>query len=225
MPFPSPSTRTPGIPPPRHPAPPPSRLAELESLGQKGTWHLFGRSLNVTNLGKELPSKDGLLLIELASRAGGNYLGIGDVFSVPVRVAAGEVRVVDLRLQTATLLLEEIRVEAIGAANRERARFDTEAGVTARVIQGETLKFLPGLAEADVLRAVETYLRHAYPDGNVLFDYAQDEKFAVFGTSAKFIDSVRKAGLRPLDSHDLTSVRTISSTGSPLAPAAVNPPR
>ncbi|MBB4653501.1 acetoacetyl-CoA synthetase, partial [Aminobacter niigataensis] len=57
-----------------------------------------------------------------------------------------------------------------------------------------------------------------HPDGNVLFDFAQAEKMTYFGTSAKFIDSVRKAGLRPIDSHDLSTVRTISSTGSPLSP-------
>ncbi|WP_260855466.1 AMP-binding enzyme [Mesorhizobium amorphae] len=39
-----------------------------------------------------------------------------------------------------------------------------------------------------------------------------------FGTSAKFIDSVRKAGLKPITTHDLSTVRTISSTGSPLSP-------
>lgn len=57
-----------------------------------------------------------------------------------------------------------------------------------------------------------------HPDGNALFDYAVAEKMTYFGTSAKFIDSVRKAGLKPIDSHDLSSVRTISSTGSPLSP-------
>ncbi|MHA6687364.1 acetoacetate--CoA ligase [Mesorhizobium sp. A556] len=57
-----------------------------------------------------------------------------------------------------------------------------------------------------------------YPDGNVLFDFADAEKMTYFGTSAKFIDSVRKAGLRPMDTHDLSTVRTISSTGSPLSP-------
>ncbi len=40
----------------------------------------------------------------------------------------------------------------------------------------------------------------------------------IFGTSAKFIDAVRKAGLRPRDTHDLSSVRMMTSTGSPLAP-------
>jgi len=57
-----------------------------------------------------------------------------------------------------------------------------------------------------------------YPDGNVLFDFAQAEGMTVFGTSAKFIDAVRKAGLRPRDSHDLAALRMITSTGSPLAP-------
>lgn len=57
-----------------------------------------------------------------------------------------------------------------------------------------------------------------YPDGNVLFDFADTEKMTYFGTSAKFIDSVRKAGLKPIRTHDLSSVRTISSTGSPLSP-------
>ena len=57
-----------------------------------------------------------------------------------------------------------------------------------------------------------------HPTGNVLFDYAEQERFTVFGTSAKFIDAVRKAELRPIDTHDLSSVQLITSTGSPLAP-------
>ena len=57
-----------------------------------------------------------------------------------------------------------------------------------------------------------------YPDGNALFDFADAEGMTFFGTSAKFIDSVRKAGLRPIDSHKLSSVQTIASTGSPLSP-------
>ncbi|MER8725757.1 acetoacetate--CoA ligase [Mesorhizobium sp. M1027] len=57
-----------------------------------------------------------------------------------------------------------------------------------------------------------------YRDGNTLFDFADAEKMTYFGTSAKFIDSVRKAGLKPIRTHDLSSVRTISSTGSPLSP-------
>ncbi|MFN7092882.1 MAG: acetoacetate--CoA ligase [Allorhizobium sp.] len=57
-----------------------------------------------------------------------------------------------------------------------------------------------------------------YPDGNVLFDYAATEKFAIFGTSAKYIDAVRKGGLVPKSSHDLSSLRLMTSTGSPLSP-------
>jgi acetoacetyl-CoA synthetase len=57
-----------------------------------------------------------------------------------------------------------------------------------------------------------------YPDGNIIFDYAEKERFTYFGTSAKFIDSVRKAELNPIKTHSLESIRTISSTGSPLSP-------
>ncbi len=55
------------------------------------------------------------------------------------------------------------------------------------------------------------------PDGNVLFDYAEAEQFAVFGTSAKYIDAVRKGGIVPKESHDLSVLRLIISTGSPLS--------
>jgi acetoacetyl-CoA synthetase len=58
----------------------------------------------------------------------------------------------------------------------------------------------------------------SHPDGNVLFDYAEASGIVVFGTSAKFIDAARKAGLRPRDTHDLSRVRMLTSTGSPLAP-------
>ncbi|WP_275788979.1 acetoacetate--CoA ligase [Pararhizobium gei] len=57
-----------------------------------------------------------------------------------------------------------------------------------------------------------------HPDGNVLFDYARDEQFAVFGTSAKYIDSLRKGGFTPVSTHDLTALRLLTSTGSPLSP-------
>ena len=57
-----------------------------------------------------------------------------------------------------------------------------------------------------------------YPDGNVLWDFAEAEKMTLFGTSAKFIDALAKAEIRPQDTHDLSSLRLITSTGSPLAP-------
>jgi acetoacetyl-CoA synthetase len=55
-------------------------------------------------------------------------------------------------------------------------------------------------------------------DGHILFDYAQAESIDVFGTSAKFIDAAAKLGLEPVKTHDLASVKTVLSTGSPLAP-------
>ena len=51
----------------------------------------------------------------------------------------------------------------------------------------------------------------------VVWDFAQDERINVLGTSAKYIDACKKAGLKPAESHDLSSVRLITSTGSPLA--------
>ena len=55
-----------------------------------------------------------------------------------------------------------------------------------------------------------------YPDGNVLWNYADEEKMTLFGTAAKYIDAIKKANLRPKDTHKLTTVRTLTSTGSPL---------
>ena len=55
-------------------------------------------------------------------------------------------------------------------------------------------------------------------NGKILFDYAEKERISHFGTSAKFIDAIAKRGLRPRDTHDLSSLRMIVSTGSPLAP-------
>ena len=57
-----------------------------------------------------------------------------------------------------------------------------------------------------------------FPDGNTLFNLADAEKATFFGTSAKFIDVLRKSGLRPVETHDLSSLRSLASTGSPLSP-------
>jgi acetoacetyl-CoA synthetase len=55
-------------------------------------------------------------------------------------------------------------------------------------------------------------------DGNILFDYADAEKMTVFGTSAKYLDAAAKLGLVPRRTHRLGRLKTILSTGSPLAP-------
>jgi len=56
-----------------------------------------------------------------------------------------------------------------------------------------------------------------HPGPEALFDLAQTEHVDVFGVSAKFIDSCAKAGIEPARTHDLSGVRAILSTGSPLA--------
>jgi len=57
-----------------------------------------------------------------------------------------------------------------------------------------------------------------HPGPRVLFDFADEERMTVFGTSAKYIDALSKAAARPMDTHRLDSVETITSTGSPLVP-------
>jgi len=51
-----------------------------------------------------------------------------------------------------------------------------------------------------------------------LFDFAEAERATLFGTSAKFIDALAKSGFEPIKTHKLSTVRTLCSTGSPLAP-------
>ena len=58
-----------------------------------------------------------------------------------------------------------------------------------------------------------------YPDAKMVFDLVDREKVTILGTSAKFLDAASKTGLSPIQTHDLSSVRLILSTGSPLAPA------
>jgi acetoacetyl-CoA synthetase len=51
-----------------------------------------------------------------------------------------------------------------------------------------------------------------------LFDFADASGMTLFGTSAKYIDAINKAGLEPAATHRLEALRTMTSTGSPLAP-------
>ena len=57
-----------------------------------------------------------------------------------------------------------------------------------------------------------------YPGDDVLWQYAEDVGMSVFGTSAKYIDTMKKRGLRPVDKFGLSNLKTICSTGSVLAP-------
>ncbi len=56
------------------------------------------------------------------------------------------------------------------------------------------------------------------PEGEILWQFAEAEKITHFGTSAKYIDNLQKTARRPKDSYDLSALRMILSTGSPLAP-------
>ena len=55
------------------------------------------------------------------------------------------------------------------------------------------------------------------PEPKTLWDMAEREGVTVFGTSAKYIAACEKAGLKPGESHDLSKLRAILSTGSPLS--------
>ena len=57
-----------------------------------------------------------------------------------------------------------------------------------------------------------------YPETGRLFDIAEKEGVNFFGVSAKYIDGIKKAGLEPKKTHDLSNLRMIGSTGSVLVP-------
>jgi len=58
----------------------------------------------------------------------------------------------------------------------------------------------------------------SHPDGNALWNLADEVGISVFGTSAKWLSAIEKAGVKPRETHKLLQLKTILSTGSPLAP-------
>lgn len=56
-----------------------------------------------------------------------------------------------------------------------------------------------------------------HPEPGALWQMAQDEKITVFGTSAGYIAALKKAGAKPGKSFDLSMLRALLSTGSPLS--------
>ncbi len=56
------------------------------------------------------------------------------------------------------------------------------------------------------------------PDLGVLWDLAEQTGITCFGTSAAYVNSCQKAGLRPAQGRDLSALRSVGSTGSPLSP-------
>lgn len=57
----------------------------------------------------------------------------------------------------------------------------------------------------------------SYPNMNVLWDAVEKERINIFGTSPKFLTASQKSNVIPKKSHDLSSLRVILSTGSPLS--------
>jgi acetoacetyl-CoA synthetase len=58
----------------------------------------------------------------------------------------------------------------------------------------------------------------AYPTLDALWEFAEQSKMNVFGTSAAYLTACQKAGLRPVSDHQLDHLTAIGSTGSPLPP-------
>jgi acetoacetyl-CoA synthetase len=57
-----------------------------------------------------------------------------------------------------------------------------------------------------------------HPGPQALWEMAADEAVTIFGTSPKYLAALEKAGYRPREKHGLGVLRTVLSTGSPLAP-------
>jgi acetoacetyl-CoA synthetase len=57
-----------------------------------------------------------------------------------------------------------------------------------------------------------------YPDMGALWDFAARTGMTTFGTSASYIGACMKAGVEPADGRDLSALRAVGSTGSPLPP-------
>lgn len=55
-----------------------------------------------------------------------------------------------------------------------------------------------------------------YPDPGALWKLAQDEEVTIFGTSARYIAALEKEGVKPGRDYDLTPLKAVLSTGSPL---------
>ncbi len=59
-----------------------------------------------------------------------------------------------------------------------------------------------------------------YPDGNVLWDYTTKHHSMLFGTSAKYIEAMKVNSITPKTTHDLSALKVMASTGSPLVHAS-----
>jgi acetoacetyl-CoA synthetase len=75
---------------------------------------------------------------------------------------------------------------------------------------------MSGLACGATLVLYEGSPFHPHP--GVLWEMAQEERLTVFGTSAKYLSALQKSAFVPARSVDLSALRAVLSTGSPLLP-------
>lgn len=75
-----------------------------------------------------------------------------------------------------------------------------------------------GLASGATLLLYDGSPFHPGPD--TLWRIAEHEKISVFGTSAKYLSAIEKTGYKPREDVNLEYLRSVLSTGSPLAPAS-----
>ncbi|MCY4320502.1 MAG: acetoacetate--CoA ligase [Alphaproteobacteria bacterium] len=79
---------------------------------------------------------------------------------------------------------------------------------------------LGGLAFGAVLMLYDGSPFHPTPDA--LWDFAEEEGISHLGLSAKYVDAVRKAEVAPAAGRRLAVLRSVLTTGSPLAPESFN---
>lgn len=58
------------------------------------------------------------------------------------------------------------------------------------------------------------------PDPTILWRIAAEERITIFGTGPRFLTTCERQGLRPREQFDLSTLRTVLSTGAPLSPAS-----
>ncbi len=56
-----------------------------------------------------------------------------------------------------------------------------------------------------------------FPDASAMWQMAEEEQISIFGTSASYLGALEKAGVKPRESFDLTPLKAVLSTGSPLS--------
>ena len=62
-----------------------------------------------------------------------------------------------------------------------------------------------------------------YKKDDLLFEYASEEKATLFGISAKYVDNLINNKINPKKNYDLSNLKTICSTGSPLSKEGFRP--